>query len=43
MSSIFLPAGNVLSTTFPLVTLFNLVLTKAGPFPGFTCKNSITL
>ena len=31
-----IPAGNVLSITFPLVTLFNFVLTKAGPFPGFT-------
>ena len=29
---------NVLSNTFPVVTLFIFVLTNAGPFPGFTCK-----
>ena len=28
---------NVFSTTLPVVRLFSLVLTKAGPFPGFTC------
>ena len=27
----------VFSKTLPLVTLLSLVLTKAGPFPGFTC------
>ena len=27
----------------PEVRLFNFVLTKAGPLPGLTCKNSITL
>ena len=42
-SSILWPEGNVLSITFPVVTLLILVLTNAGPFPGFTCKNSITL
>ena len=31
------------SKTFPLVKLFSFVLTKAGPFPGFTCRNSIIL
>ena len=38
-----LPAEKVLSNTFPLVNDLNFVLTNAGPFPGFTCKNSIIL
>jgi len=30
------------STTAPVITFFIFVLTKAAPFPGFTCWNSIT-
>ena len=36
-------AEKVLSRTLPLVMLLSLVLTKAGPFPGFTCKKSTIL
>src|SRR5687768_8446118 len=36
----FSPARNVLSTTDPEPTLFNLVRTNAPPLPGFTCWNS---
>src|SRR5699024_463736 len=31
----------VFSTTPPLITFFNFVLTNAAPFPGLTCWNSI--
>ena len=33
----------MLSITFPLVTLLSFVRTKAGPYPGLTCKNSMIL
>ena len=35
--------GPYKSELFKLVTLFNLVLTNAGPLPGLTCKNSTIL
>src|ERR1700742_3203690 len=41
-TSTLMPALNVLSTTFPDITFFSLVRTKAGPLPGFTCWNSTT-
>src|ERR1700728_2538321 len=41
-TSTFMPALNVLSTTFPDSTFFSLVRTKAGPLPGLTCWNSTT-
>ncbi|CNV60653.1 Uncharacterised protein [Mycobacterium tuberculosis] len=39
--STFTPALNVLSTTLPESTFFNLVRTNAGPLPGLTCWNSV--
>src|SRR5487761_1045566 len=41
-TSTLMPALNVLSTTFPDMTFFSLVRTKAGPLPGLTCWNSTT-
>src|ERR1700728_50723 len=40
--STLMPALKVLSTTFPDITFFSLVRTKAGPLPGLTCWNSTT-
>src|SRR5215469_14399998 len=41
-TSTLMPALKVLSTTFPDITFFSLVRTKAGPLPGLTCWNSTT-
>ena len=39
----FSPALKVFSTTLPVSAFLSFVLTKAAPFPGFTCKNSTTV
>src|SRR5689334_5747856 len=39
---IFTPEFQVLSSTLPVVRLLSLVLTNAGPLPGFTCWKSTT-
>src|ERR671919_251792 len=40
--STLVPALNVLSTTLPESTFFNVVRTNAPPLPGLTCWNSTT-
>ncbi len=41
--STLVPALNVLSTVLPESTFFSLVRTNAGPLPGLTCWNSMTV
>ena len=42
-NSIFMPALKVLSTILPLSTFLMVVRTKAGPLPGLTCWNFVTV
>ncbi len=41
--SSFSPARNVRSTVAPDLTFFKRVRTNAEPFPGLTCRNSMTV
>ncbi len=42
-NSIFMPALKVLSTILPESTFLMVVRTKAGPLPGLTCWNFMTV